>query len=139
MQLFNEVATTSTRNVKLIQPVEAKSPPRKRELTDPPAIGKRPLGADRHRSILCVGAGNAAMRIGGERSQQVADFDQHLDSLRPMLKGQETLVRVGDEITLRAHTVDKDPERLIDRSDPRLGSPQSARTAGGSSTHRSRR
>ena len=49
------------------------------------------------RTFLGVGAGNTAMRIMGAKPQRIAEFDRYLESLRPLLKGEEAQVAVGGE------------------------------------------
>lgn len=49
------------------------------------------------RTFMGIGAGNTAMRIMGEPPQRIAEFARYLESLRPLLKGDEAMVRVGDE------------------------------------------
>ena len=41
------------------------------------------------RTFLGIGTGNTAMRIMGHKPQRIADFDQYLDALRPLLRGEE--------------------------------------------------
>ncbi len=54
------------------------------------------------RTFLGVGTGNTAMRIMGRKPQRIADYDRYLGELRPLLKGEEALVRFGDrEIPIR--------------------------------------
>lgn len=57
------------------------------------------------RTFLGVGAGNTAMRIMGRKPHRIADFDQYLTELRPLLKGEESLVRFGDETTPIRHVM----------------------------------
>jgi alkanesulfonate monooxygenase SsuD/methylene tetrahydromethanopterin reductase-like flavin-dependent oxidoreductase (luciferase family) len=49
------------------------------------------------RTFLGVGAGNTAMRIMGRKPQNIAAFDRYLAELKPLLKGEEAIVRFGDE------------------------------------------
>ena len=49
------------------------------------------------RTFLGVGAGNTAMRIMGRKPHRIDDFDRYLRELRPLLRGEEALVRQGDE------------------------------------------
>ncbi|MCP5040168.1 MAG: LLM class flavin-dependent oxidoreductase [bacterium] len=54
------------------------------------------------RTFMGVGAGNTAMRIMGEPPQRIAAFDRDLESLRPLLRGEEARVRVhGQERPIR--------------------------------------
>jgi len=43
------------------------------------------------RTFLGVGAGNTALRIVGKPPQRIADFDRYLETLRPLLRGEEAL------------------------------------------------
>lgn len=68
------------------------------------------------RTFMGVGAGNTAMRIMGERPQRIADFDRYLETLRPLLKGQEARVRIGDEDRPIVHAM---PDRgFVNFEDP---------------------
>ena len=49
------------------------------------------------RTFLGVGAGNTALRIMGAPPQRITDFDRYLESLRPLLAGEESIVTVGGE------------------------------------------
>ncbi len=49
------------------------------------------------RTFMGIGSGNTAMRIMGEPPQRIADFARTLESLRPLLRGEESIVRVGDQ------------------------------------------
>jgi 5,10-methylenetetrahydromethanopterin reductase len=42
-----------------------------------------------------VGAGNTALRIMGQPPQRIAEFDRYLETLRPLLRGEEALVVAG--------------------------------------------
>jgi alkanesulfonate monooxygenase SsuD/methylene tetrahydromethanopterin reductase-like flavin-dependent oxidoreductase (luciferase family) len=54
------------------------------------------------RTFLGVGAGNTAMRIMGQPPHRIAELDRYLSELRPLLRGEEALVRQGDiEIPIR--------------------------------------
>ncbi len=44
------------------------------------------------RTFLGVGAGNTAMRIMGRAPHRIADFDAYLETLRPLLRGEEALL-----------------------------------------------
>ena len=48
------------------------------------------------RTFLGVGAGNTAMRIMGQPPHRIAELDRYLSELRPLLRGEESLVRQGD-------------------------------------------
>ena len=45
------------------------------------------------RTFLGVGTGNTAMRIMGEKPQRIAAFEEYLQTLRPLLSGEEALYR----------------------------------------------
>lgn len=47
------------------------------------------------RTFLGVGAGNTAMRVMGLPPQRIADLDHYLETLRPLLRGQEATFDVG--------------------------------------------
>ncbi len=49
------------------------------------------------RIFLGVGAGNTAMRIMGAKPQSIVNFDRYLESLKPLLRGEESFVSVGDK------------------------------------------
>jgi alkanesulfonate monooxygenase SsuD/methylene tetrahydromethanopterin reductase-like flavin-dependent oxidoreductase (luciferase family) len=49
------------------------------------------------RTFLGVGAGNTAMRTMGRKPHRIADFDRYLSELRPLLRGEEADVRLGDD------------------------------------------
>ncbi|HSG90645.1 MAG TPA: LLM class flavin-dependent oxidoreductase [Pseudomonadales bacterium] len=49
------------------------------------------------RTFLGIGAGNTAMRIMGRAPHRIAEFDAYLQTLKPLLRGEEARVRVGDE------------------------------------------
>ena len=42
------------------------------------------------RTFLGIGTGNTAMRIMGHKPMRIAEFDQYLTALRPLLRGEET-------------------------------------------------
>ena len=41
------------------------------------------------RTFLGLGTGNTAMRIMGHKPQRIAEFDQYLATIRPLLRGEE--------------------------------------------------
>jgi 5,10-methylenetetrahydromethanopterin reductase len=43
------------------------------------------------RTFLGVGAGNTAMRVMGRKPHRIADYDRYLETLRPLLRGEEAL------------------------------------------------
>lgn len=60
------------------------------------------------RTFFGVGAGNTAMRIMGLPPQRIAQFDDYLQEIRPLLKGEESIVRHNDqEIPIRHVMPDK--------------------------------
>ena len=50
------------------------------------------------RTFCGIGTGNTAMRIMGHKPMTIAEFDRYLGELRPLLRGEESLV------TWRGHT-----------------------------------
>ena len=60
------------------------------------------------RTFSGVGAGNTAMRIMGLPPQRIADFEQYLKELKPLLRGEEAKMQHGDqEIPIRHVMPDK--------------------------------
>lgn len=55
------------------------------------------------RTFLGVGAGNTAMRIMGRKPQSIARFDRFLAELKPLLKGEESIVDFGGGATPVRH------------------------------------
>lgn len=54
------------------------------------------------RTFLGVGAGNTALRIMGQPPQRIADFDRYLETLRPLLRGEEGIyASSAGEVPLR--------------------------------------
>jgi 5,10-methylenetetrahydromethanopterin reductase len=54
------------------------------------------------RTFLGVGAGNTALRIMGRPPQRIAEFDRYLETLRPLLRGEEALHHTGGaEVPIR--------------------------------------
>jgi len=49
------------------------------------------------RTFMGIGSGNTAMRIMGAPPQRIADFDRYLESLRPLLRGEQAWVDVAGE------------------------------------------
>ena len=49
------------------------------------------------RTFMGVGTGNTAMRMMGEPPQRIAEFDRYLETLRPLLRGEEAQVMTRDE------------------------------------------
>ncbi|MCP4003245.1 MAG: LLM class flavin-dependent oxidoreductase [bacterium] len=48
------------------------------------------------RTFLGVGAGNTAMRIMGQPPHRIAEFDRYLETLSPLLRGEEAHLQVGE-------------------------------------------
>ncbi len=57
------------------------------------------------RTFLGVGSGNTAMRIMGRKPQKIAEFDQYLTELKPLLKGEETLAHFGETVSPIRHVM----------------------------------
>ncbi|MBD3648324.1 MAG: LLM class flavin-dependent oxidoreductase [Pseudomonadales bacterium] len=54
------------------------------------------------RTFFGVGAGNTAMRIMGLPPHRIARYDRYLGEIKPLLRGEESLMRHGDrEIPIR--------------------------------------
>lgn len=69
------------------------------------------------RTFLGVGAGNTALRIMGQPPQRIAEFDRYLETLRPLLRGEEgTLATGGADVPLR-HLM---PDTGFVRFDPEI-------------------
>ena len=49
------------------------------------------------RTFFGVGAGNTAMRIMGLPPQRIAQFDQYLAEVKPLLRGEEAMMRHADQ------------------------------------------
>ena len=49
------------------------------------------------RTFFGVGAGNTAMRVMGLPPQRIAEFETYLQTLAPLLKGEETLYKHNDQ------------------------------------------
>ena len=49
------------------------------------------------RTFLGVGAGNTAMRVMGAPPQRIAEYDRYLESLAPLVRGEEALVTVAGQ------------------------------------------
>ncbi|MCP5067634.1 MAG: LLM class flavin-dependent oxidoreductase, partial [bacterium] len=48
------------------------------------------------RTFLGVGSGNTAMRIMGQPPHRIAEFDRYLETLSPLLRGEEAHLQVGE-------------------------------------------
>ncbi|MGI9590832.1 MAG: LLM class flavin-dependent oxidoreductase, partial [Myxococcota bacterium] len=69
------------------------------------------------RTFLGVGAGNTALRIMGEPPQRIAAFDRYLETLRPLLRGEEAMHATRDgEVPIR-HLM---PDQGFVRFEPRI-------------------
>ncbi|MDE0661829.1 MAG: LLM class flavin-dependent oxidoreductase [Gammaproteobacteria bacterium] len=49
------------------------------------------------RTFFGVGAGNTAMRVMGLPPQRIADFDRYLETIGPLLRGDEAIYHHGDQ------------------------------------------
>ena len=68
------------------------------------------------RTFLGVGAGNTAMRIMGQPPQRIAAFDRYLEALRPLLRGEESLLHEGENTIPIRHVM---PDRgFVNFRDP---------------------
>ena len=60
------------------------------------------------RTFFGIGAGNTAMRIMGLPPQRIADFGRYLAEVKPLLRGEESMMQHGDaEIPIRHVMPDK--------------------------------
>jgi 5,10-methylenetetrahydromethanopterin reductase len=55
------------------------------------------------RTFLGIGTGNTAMRMMGHRPQRIAEFDQYLTTLRPLLRGEEAEHDWGGKVSPIRH------------------------------------
>ena len=69
------------------------------------------------RTFLGVGAGNTALRIMGQPPQRIADFDRYLETLRPLLRGEEALLPTGEGDVPIRHLM---PDQGFVRFEPRI-------------------
>lgn len=69
------------------------------------------------RTFLGVGAGNTAMRVMGRKPQRIAEFDAYLQELRPLLRGEEAHLRLGEDSTPIRHIM---PEHGFVNFDDRI-------------------
>jgi alkanesulfonate monooxygenase SsuD/methylene tetrahydromethanopterin reductase-like flavin-dependent oxidoreductase (luciferase family) len=65
------------------------------------------------RTFLGVGAGNTALRVMGRKPQRIAEYDRYLETLRPLLRGEEAEC---DGVPIR-HIM---PDRGFARFDPEI-------------------
>ena len=67
------------------------------------------------RTFFGVGAGNTAMRIMGQPPHRIAEFDRYLGELRPLLRGDEGLMKQGDkQVPIRHILADKGFVNFVD-------------------------
>ena len=50
------------------------------------------------RTFLGLGTGNTAMRIMGNKPQKIAEFDDYLETLKPLLRGEEASHSFGGQV-----------------------------------------
>jgi alkanesulfonate monooxygenase SsuD/methylene tetrahydromethanopterin reductase-like flavin-dependent oxidoreductase (luciferase family) len=56
--------------------------------------------------VFCgIGSGNTAMRILGRKPMSVARFEEHLKELRPLLRGDEVVLRHGEALLPTRHVM----------------------------------
>jgi 5,10-methylenetetrahydromethanopterin reductase len=68
------------------------------------------------RTFLGIGTGNTAMRMMGHRPQRIAEFDQYLETLRPLLRGEEVDHDWGGKVSPIRHLM---PDRgFVNFDDP---------------------
>ncbi|MDA0339828.1 MAG: LLM class flavin-dependent oxidoreductase [Proteobacteria bacterium] len=60
------------------------------------------------RTFLGVGTGNTAMRIMGHKPHRIAEFDEYLTELRPLLSGQESEVHFRGQTSPVRHIMPDD-------------------------------
>lgn len=60
------------------------------------------------RTFLGIGTGNTAMRIMGHKPMRIAEFDDYLTSLAPLLRGEEASVEWRGERSLVRHIMAED-------------------------------
>ncbi len=54
------------------------------------------------RTFLGIGSGNTAMRVMGLPPHRIAQFDQYLEELRPLLRGEESYIQSkGERVAIR--------------------------------------
>ena len=56
-----------------------------------------------NRTFLGVGAGNTALRVMGQPPQRIKEFDRYLETLSPLLKGEESILDTPDGPTAIRH------------------------------------
>ena len=60
------------------------------------------------RTFFGVGAGNTAMRVMGLPPQRIADFDRYLETVGPLLRGDEAIYHHGDKALPIRHVMADD-------------------------------
>jgi alkanesulfonate monooxygenase SsuD/methylene tetrahydromethanopterin reductase-like flavin-dependent oxidoreductase (luciferase family) len=56
--------------------------------------------------VFCgIGSGNTAMRILGRKPMSIARFEEHLTELRPLLRGDESVLRHGEALLPTRHVM----------------------------------
>ncbi len=56
--------------------------------------------------VFCgIGSGNTAMRILGRKPMSIARFEEHLKELRPLLQGEESVLRHGEALLPTRHVM----------------------------------
>ena len=60
------------------------------------------------RTFFGVGSGNTAMRVMGLPPQRIADFDRYLETIRPLLRGDEAVYHHGDKALPIRHVMPDD-------------------------------
>src|SRR5436190_4896722 len=56
--------------------------------------------------VFCgIGSGNTAMRILGRKPMSIARFEEHLKELRPLLRGDESVLRHGEALIATRHVM----------------------------------
>lgn len=60
------------------------------------------------RTFFGVGAGNTAMRIMGLPPHKIKELDRYLTEIAPLLKGDESLVQLGEKQSLIKHIMPED-------------------------------
>lgn len=60
------------------------------------------------RTFFGVGSGNTARRIMGLAPQKIAEFDDYLRTLVPLLRGEEALLKQGEDMLPIKHIMPKD-------------------------------
>jgi len=69
------------------------------------------------RTFLGVGSGNTAMRIMGQPPHRIAEFDRYLETLRPLLRGEEGVLATASGDVPLCHQM---PDMGFVRFDPEI-------------------